>query len=229
MKNTIVFFTLYLLSVSLSNLIASEPSEYQLPELPAEVIQNHIICYVAPLDMATVKQTSKCSNTWYDYWMYSTDYVEKMNEETCTTMLNRFACTEQTKNFEHFLCNNKEERKEALACLGWQDNDVDSIEKHMNAYRVGVKEGVIPDWIAIFKNQAAVTIVRLSNNPNKQDNYGNTTLIWASSNGRTEIVKLLLAQQNIDVNKQNNSGYTALILASSNGHSEIVELLQNHQ
>ena len=69
-----------------------------------------------------------------------------------------------------------------------------------------------------------------------------TALMWASLKGRTEIVKILVEQEGIDINAktdvyfnnfkfQNNiwNFFTlfkaALIIASENGHTEIVKIL----
>ncbi len=47
----------------------------------------------------------------------------------------------------------------------------------------------------------------------------------ASRDGHAEIVKMLLAKDNIDINHQDEVGYTALIHASKWGHLEIVKML----
>jgi len=62
-------------------------------------------------------------------------------------------------------------------------------------------------------------------NVNAQNYNGNTALILASSNGRTEIVEMLLKHPKIDVNLNDASGYTALMWASNMGHTEIVVML----
>ena len=50
-------------------------------------------------------------------------------------------------------------------------------------------------------------------------------LFSAAYNGRTEAVKALISQPNIDVNAQNEDGITALILAAFHGHTEVVKAL----
>jgi ankyrin repeat protein len=60
---------------------------------------------------------------------------------------------------------------------------------------------------------------------NKPDNEGLTSINRASYHGRTEIVKLLLAQSGIDFNKPDKNGRTPINRASDNGHTEIVKLL----
>ncbi len=62
--------------------------------------------------------------------------------------------------------------------------------------------------------------------PNIQNEYGNTALMWASVNNHKEIVEMLL-KVGVDPNVQSNSGNTALYWASQNGHKEIVEMLLN--
>jgi ankyrin repeat protein len=56
--------------------------------------------------------------------------------------------------------------------------------------------------------------------------YGWTALMEASRHGHVEIVKLLLAKENIEINQGDEyDGKTALIWASEEGHVEIVKLL----
>ena len=59
-----------------------------------------------------------------------------------------------------------------------------------------------------------------------KDNENNTSLIFSSHNGHTEIVKKLL-EKNANISIKNSSGNTALILASKGGYVEIVKLLLN--
>ena len=61
---------------------------------------------------------------------------------------------------------------------------------------------------------------------NAKDNYGDTALTVASMNGHTDLVKLLLGHENIDVNVENNSGATAFKWAS--GHDDIAKLLSDY-
>uniref|UniRef100_A0A0G4FF66 Uncharacterized protein n=1 Tax=Chromera velia CCMP2878 TaxID=1169474 RepID=A0A0G4FF66_9ALVE len=57
-----------------------------------------------------------------------------------------------------------------------------------------------------------------------QDENGMTALLWASLNGHTDIVRLLVdAKANVDI--QDQPGMTALMGASVNGHTDIVRLL----
>jgi hypothetical protein len=228
MKNTIIFFIIYSLFISSYNLIASEVQNSTFPiVLPKEILQNHIVCYLSPLEIAMFKQTSKHGNNCCDYWMGNPNYMEELKEETRVKILRHFADTKPNKNFGFFL-HNEEKRKEISQCLGW--SNVSSIEGYMQVYCEGINATVQPDWHNIFQNDSALTIVCLSNNPNKQNNNGYTALMWACNNPiRTEIIELLLANKNIDVNKQNNNGNTPLIWASGYGHKEIVELLLAHQ
>ncbi len=57
---------------------------------------------------------------------------------------------------------------------------------------------------------------------------GSSVLILASHNGHLEVVRLLLAHQDVDVNKTTQKGATALIIASHDGHVELVRLLLAH-
>ena len=64
----------------------------------------------------------------------------------------------------------------------------------------------------------------------EQDYLGNTPLIWASKNGHSELVELLLDQPLLDVNKLslNKDDGNALMVASYNGNTRIVNLLLRH-
>ncbi|KAH9126638.1 hypothetical protein AeMF1_002946 [Aphanomyces euteiches] len=56
-----------------------------------------------------------------------------------------------------------------------------------------------------------------------------SALMYASRVGHIDLVRLLLAQDHIDLNaKQEKSGWTALILAAANGRVEIAQLLINY-
>ncbi|MEX0940883.1 MAG: ankyrin repeat domain-containing protein [Candidatus Babeliales bacterium] len=55
--------------------------------------------------------------------------------------------------------------------------------------------------------------------------YRDTPLHWASFNGHTEVVKLLLAN-GADIDIKDNNGHTPLHLALKKGHVEILQLLE---
>ncbi len=57
-----------------------------------------------------------------------------------------------------------------------------------------------------------------------KDNNGYTSLIWASSNGHSDVVKVLL-EKGADIEAKNVDGDTSLIWASYRGCSEAVKLL----
>ena len=61
----------------------------------------------------------------------------------------------------------------------------------------------------------------------QNDVGGDTTLIYATSNNKIEIVKLLL-NVGADIDKQNNRGNTALTVAAYNNNREIVEILLDY-
>jgi len=60
---------------------------------------------------------------------------------------------------------------------------------------------------------------------NQSDCMGFAALTWAARQGNEEVVKLLLAQDDVDPNKPSNKGQTPLWWASQNGHERVVELL----
>ena len=60
---------------------------------------------------------------------------------------------------------------------------------------------------------------------NRQDRDGNTGLVLASYNGRTDIVKILLAA-GADINLRNKYGKTALYYAAQERYIDIQILLR---
>ncbi|KAL8922168.1 MAG: hypothetical protein Q9208_005363 [Pyrenodesmia sp. 3 TL-2023] len=74
-------------------------------------------------------------------------------------------------------------------------------------------------------------LLRLANgttsiNADSLDGYGRTPLSWATGNGHKEIVKLLLARDDIEADsKDNGYGQTPLSRAAENGHELVVKLL----
>ena len=63
---------------------------------------------------------------------------------------------------------------------------------------------------------------------NQKGRDGQTALHWASWNGHTHVVNLLLQQKNVNINLEANSGWTALDMASYKGYTEIVQSLKIH-
>jgi ankyrin repeat protein len=57
------------------------------------------------------------------------------------------------------------------------------------------------------------------------DSEKDTPLHLAAYHNKIEVVKVLLAQRNVDVNARNVVGQTPLILAAKAGHLEVVRLL----
>jgi len=62
---------------------------------------------------------------------------------------------------------------------------------------------------------------------NEQDHNGNNPLLWACSEGREDLVQLLV-DQGTDVNAQNFAGETALFLAAARGQAMICQYLIEH-
>ena len=58
-----------------------------------------------------------------------------------------------------------------------------------------------------------------------EDERGLTALHWAAKLGHVRIVRLLLADDRVDVNYRSQTGGTALHIAAENGHAEVVQLL----
>jgi Ankyrin repeats (3 copies)/Ankyrin repeats (many copies) len=76
-----------------------------------------------------------------------------------------------------------------------------------------------------FKDDSAVRLLlEHGADINAQNQFGWTSLHWASINGALEVVRLLL-EHGADVQVKNNSGRTALQVAAWYGHDKIVKLL----
>ena len=74
------------------------------------------------------------------------------------------------------------------------------------------------------------TVKELADDPGVDFNWvgedrGDTPLHRACRFGRLDIVKMLLAQEKIEVNKGNKGGASSFFLASQEGHKEVVSLL----
>jgi len=62
-------------------------------------------------------------------------------------------------------------------------------------------------------------------NLNRQDNWGQTPLSWASQSGNDVVVKLLLERGDVSPNRPDANGQTPLSCAAENGHDGVVKLL----
>jgi hypothetical protein len=78
-------------------------------------------------------------------------------------------------------------------------------------------------------NQGGKRVKKEAEDEEKEES-GSTALIEASIRGHTEIVQLLLENNDINVHQQDKKyGLTALMHASEKGHTEIVKMLLNHK
>src|SRR5204863_218118 len=77
-----------------------------------------------------------------------------------------------------------------------------------------------------IKNISNLSIKHKENDTDliKDNIYGNNTLMYASHNGHTKIVELLV-KRGVNANFKNNNRNTALMIAAYNGYKEIVEML----
>ena len=72
---------------------------------------------------------------------------------------------------------------------------------------------------AIFSSSSSFDV-------DSKDDDGRTPLSWAAENGHSEVVKLLLEKEGIDLDSKDiEYGQTPLSWAAENGHSEVVKLL----
>jgi len=110
-----------------------------------------------------------------------------------------------------------------------KNNKISKKSKTNKRFRKKQRGGSIPPEYKLIKDagdgnvelvREALREVDLSKRPNAKDIQGNTALMWASLNGHTEIVAMLLAA-GADVNAMNNWGSTALDIANEAEHTEI--------
>ena len=96
---------------------------------------------------------------------------------------------------------------------------------------------VAHDWVCIAQLCAAAKaghtktvfqLVQQSTPPDKKDIRGTTPLWHAASMGHTDIVRILLATNSVDVNVESVSRRTPIFLTAASGYVEIVKLLLAH-
>ncbi|KAI9772157.1 MAG: hypothetical protein M1839_002528, partial [Geoglossum umbratile] len=68
-------------------------------------------------------------------------------------------------------------------------------------------------------------LLKKGDNPDLQDSYEQTPLLWAARNGHEAVVELLLAMRKVDVDSKNKYGQTPLSWAAESGHEAVAELL----
>jgi ankyrin repeat protein len=73
--------------------------------------------------------------------------------------------------------------------------------------------------------EAMIILLKNGHDPNSRDSYGRTPLLWAATDGREAVVKLLLAKDRVDPDSKDNGGWTPLLRAAINGHQAVVKLL----
>jgi ankyrin repeat protein len=97
-----------------------------------------------------------------------------------------------------------------------------------SGYSQRVPRRVTGAHFAAYFGLKEVMLAFLSNghHPDPKDDDGRTPLWWAAENGHEGVVKLLLADDDVDVNSKDDYGsWTPLSRAAENGHDEVVKLL----
>jgi len=77
------------------------------------------------------------------------------------------------------------------------------------------------------KEAVVQVLVKVGANIEAKDNYGWTSLHWASENGHAAVVQTLL-QHGADVAATDKRGRTSLHFASMSGHAAVVQTLLQH-
>ena len=113
-----------------------------------------------------------------------------------------------------------------------KNNNIQSIKNYIDSgydLNLNVNDyGYTPLICVSISNQIKIAKLLLNAgvDVNKQDNDGDTALIWATKYNNHELVKLLL-NSDADIDKQNNVGNTALIFAVIYDRIDIVKHLLN--
>ena len=107
-------------------------------------------------------------------------------------------------------------------------NISESMRKYEYKYRSGIH--TVLGYVCSKEDLLEVVRALLSRNDvlryiNAKDNNGATPLHWASMNGRTEVVNLLI-EKGADIHVKDNDGDTPLHWASDKGHTEVVNLVR---
>ena len=74
----------------------------------------------------------------------------------------------------------------------------------------------------------AKTLIEHKTDVNKKDIHGWTALMWAAYRGESEMVKLLVNVEGININSTNNEKETSLTLAINNNNTEVIEILRQY-
>ena len=106
-----------------------------------------------------------------------------------------------------------------------------NISESIRKYKYGSRSGIrtVLGYVCSKEDLLEVTRALLSRNDalsyiNVKDDIGFTPLHWASINGRTEVVNLLI-EKGADIHVKDNGGFTPLHDASRHGNTEAVNLL----
>jgi hypothetical protein len=113
------------------------------------------------------------------------------------------------------------DREDVLRVLGqWFRNYVVAQQwLHSVQLRAAAEEG---------DTKTVLRLLELRTSPNKKDAEGITPLHYAAEGGHTDIVRLLLAANAVDVNSEDMSHRTPLFWPAAYGYIEVVKLLLDH-
>ncbi|KAJ5885029.1 hypothetical protein N7495_009539 [Penicillium taxi] len=103
------------------------------------------------------------------------------------------------------------------AVLGGLNIDVSEVPSLRDAWLVrAAGEGQLEVFELLYNKNA---------NPNSVDAHNQTPLLWAAKYGHKDVVRLILAKEDVSIDTKNEWGRTPFSWAAHNGHSEIVEML----
>ena len=125
---------------------------------------------------------------------------------------------------------NSEKEKAIISYLQWnlkkEAVDLPCISSHdvQDDFRNKIWKIYVQTQLSDEDTEIVKILVPLTDNPNAQNDFGETPIFWSAINGNIEMIKILLPWTN-NPNAVNNMGQTPIYTATCHGHAEIVKIL----
>lgn len=223
-------FFLSLFLINFDNIIFSMQSsdlDNSVPEtenltflsLPAE-IKHYIIEQLLDINKLNCI-LKKIKNAKNIFELYSSNLIQ-IQKELLNNLNNIRLTSKELKDFAQYYVNQLKSKEQTF---------IKEIKDQYPNYNQDILNNSLKDILDLNYNidrknlEEAARLIIAGANINLKNKHGETTLIWASKKGYTDIVELLLNHKYIKVNKQNLDGDNALNIAAIEKHKAIVELL----